>query len=122
MCLHPISQISTGKLRRGKNNARIHSKKQIEQIVASIRRFGWTYPILIDELGNILCGVGRWLAAQKMGLPKVPVIELKHLGEVEKRALILADNKIAANSAWDRKFLVSELGELASLLSIGVQI
>jgi DNA modification methylase len=116
MCLHPISQISTGKLRPSKNNARIHSKKQIDQIVASIRQFGWTYPILIDEHGNILCGVGRWLAAQKMGLTKVPVIALKHLGEIEKRALIIADNKIAANSAWDRKPLASELGELALLL------
>jgi ParB-like nuclease domain len=55
MCLHPITELQIGKLRPSKRNARVHSKKQIEQIVSSIRRFGWTYPILIDELGNILC-------------------------------------------------------------------
>ena len=116
MCLHPIVEMPTGKLRPSKRNARTHSKKQVEQIVNSIRRFGWTYPILVDELGNILCGVGRWLAAQKLGLTKVPVISLTHLGDTEKRALILADNKIAANGAWDRKILAAELGELAVLL------
>lgn len=107
----------TGKLRPSKRNARTHSKKQVEQIVNSIRRFGWTYPILIDELGNILCGVGRWLAAQRMGLAKVPVISLTHLSDTEKRALIVADNKIAANSSWDRKHLAAELRELDVLLS-----
>jgi DNA modification methylase len=116
MCLHPIVEMPTGKLRPSKRNARTHSKKQIEQIVNSIRRFGWTYPILVDELGNILCGVGRWLAAQRLGLAKVPVISLIHLGDTEKRALIVADNKIAANAAWDRKILAAELGELAVLL------
>lgn len=116
MCLHPITEMAIAKLRPNKRNARTHSKKQIEQIVNSIRRFGWTYPILVDELGNILCGVGRWLAAQKLGLAKVPVISLTHLGDTEKRALILADNKIAANGAWDRKILAAELGELAVLL------
>ncbi|QDW37777.1 DNA methylase N-4 [Bradyrhizobium sp. KBS0727] len=116
MCLHPIIEMPTGKLRPSKRNARTHSKKQVEQIVNSIRRFGWTYPILVDELGNILCGVGRWLAAQRLGLAKVPVISLAHLGDAEKRALMLADNKIAANAAWDRKILAAELGELAILL------
>jgi DNA modification methylase len=116
MCLHPITELPISKLRPSERNARTHSKKQVEQIVKSIRRFGWTYPILVDELGNILCGVGRWLAAQKMGLTKVPVISLTHLGDTEKRALILADNKIAANAAWDRKVLADELGELAVLL------
>jgi DNA modification methylase len=103
-------------LRPSPRNARTHSKKQIEQIISSIRRFGWTYPILIDELGNILCGVGRWLAAQKLGLSEVPTITMGGLRDAEKRALILADNKIAANAAWDRKILAAELGALAVLL------
>ena len=72
MCLHQITEMQIGKLRPSKRNARTHSKKQIEQIINSIRRFGWTYPILVDEQGNILCGVGRWFAAQKLGLVKVP--------------------------------------------------
>jgi DNA modification methylase len=116
MCLHPITEMPTGKLRPSDRNARTHSKKQVEQIIGSIRRFGWTYPILIDELGNILCGVGRWLAAKELGLPKVPVITLTHLRETEKRGLMIADNKIAANAGWDRKILAAELGELAVLL------
>jgi ParB-like chromosome segregation protein Spo0J len=104
------------KLHPSRRNARTHSKKQIEQIVASIRRFGWTYPILVDEVGNILCGVGRWLAAQKLGFSKVPVIAITDLSDIEKRALVLADNKIAANAGWDRSLLAAELGELAVLL------
>jgi ParB-like chromosome segregation protein Spo0J len=116
MCLNQITEMQIGKLRPSKRNARTHSKKQIEQIINSIRRFGWTYPILVDEQGNILCGVGRWFAAQKLGLAKVPVIVLSNLGDTEKRALALADNKIAANADWDRKILAAELGELAILL------
>jgi ParB-like chromosome segregation protein Spo0J len=106
----------TTSLRPSSRNARTHPKKQIEQIADSVRRFGWTYPILIDELGNILCGVGRWLAAQKLGLATVPVITIIGLGETKKRALALADNKIAANAGWDRTILAAELGELAVLL------
>jgi predicted phage terminase large subunit-like protein len=116
MCLHQISEMQSCKLRPSKRNARTHSKKQVEQIVNSIRRFGWTYPILVDELGNILCGVGRWLAAQTLGLAHVPVIVMPNLSDTEKRALALADNKIASNAAWDRKILAAELGELAVLL------
>jgi DNA modification methylase len=116
MCLHQISEMRSCKLRPSARNARTHSKKQVEQIVNSIRRFGWTYPILVDELGNILCGVGRWLAAQTLGLAHVPVIVMPNLSETEKRALALADNKIASNAAWDRKILAAELGELAVLL------
>jgi DNA modification methylase len=104
--------MATAKLRPSKNNARVHSKKQIDQIVSSIRRFGWTYPIVVDELGHILCGVGRWLAAQKMELLKVPVMVLSHLNDIEKRTLRIADNKLAANSAWDRKILATELAKL----------
>jgi DNA modification methylase len=97
-------------------NARTHSKKQVNQIANSMVAFGWTYPILIDEHGNIIAGVGRYLAAQQLGLKKVPVIVMHGLSAVEKRALALADNKIAANSGWDRSLLATELGQLATLL------
>ena len=103
-------------LRPNSRNARTHPKKQIKQIVNSIRRFGWTYPILADENGVILAGHGRYLAALELGLPKVPVITVADLSETEKRALALADNKIALNAGWDRKLLAQELGELADLL------
>src|SRR5258708_37920292 len=106
----------TTRLRPSSRNGRTNPKKQIEQIANSVRRFGWTYPILIDEQGNILCGVGRWLAAQKLGLAKVPVVAISNLGDTEKRALALADNKISANAGWDRTILAAELGELAGLL------
>jgi DNA modification methylase len=123
MCLHQISEMQVAKLRPSKRNARTHSKKQVAQIINSIRRFGWTYPILVDADGNILCGVGRWLAAQRMGWTKVPVISLSHLSDIEKRALILADNKIAANAGWDRKILAVEVGELTlELPQIGLTI
>jgi ParB-like chromosome segregation protein Spo0J len=71
---------------------------------------------VIDEHGNIIAGVGRHLAAQQLGLKKVPVIVISGLSDAEKRALSLADNKIAANSGWDRKVVAAELGELATLL------
>lgn len=116
MYRHTITEVAIGKIRPSRNNVRTHSKRQVEQIIAAIRRFGWTYPLLVDDEGNILCGVGRWLAAQKMGLTKVPVIPLSHLDDSEKRALMLADNKIAANAGWDRRMLAQELGELSDLL------
>jgi DNA modification methylase len=116
MYQHTITEVAIGKIRPSRNNARTHSNQQVQQIIAVILRFGWTYPILVDNEGNILCGVGRWLAAQKMGLAKVPVIHLSHLGDAEKRALMLADNKIAANASWDREILARELGELSALL------
>jgi DNA modification methylase len=103
-------------LRPNKRNARTHSKKQIRQIANSILRFKWTYPILVDENGEIICGQGRWQAALELGLKNVPVIVMSGLSDAEKRALALADNKIAANAGWDRGALAAELGELAELL------
>jgi DNA modification methylase len=115
----PISQIQQapiGKLRPNKRNARTHPKKQIRQIASSVQRFGWTYPILIDENGVILAGHGRYEAALLLDLQEVPVIVVAGLSDAEKRALALADNKIAANAGWDRTVLAAELGELAVLL------
>ena len=103
-------------LRPPRRNARTHSKKQIRQIADSILQFGWTYPILIDENKEIIAGVGRFKAADQLGLRSVPVIFITGLSDVKKRALALADNKIAANAGWDRAVLAAELGELANLL------
>jgi len=96
-------------------NARTHPKRQIEQIVASIKSFGFTNPILIDPEGAIIAGHGRLRAAKAMGLAEVPTIVLEGLGEAQKRALRLADNKIALGAGWDLDLLKLELAELAVL-------
>ena len=111
-----IKLFSISKLHRNKRNCRTHSKKQISQIANSIRRFGWTYPILTDENNIILAGHGRYDAALQLGLREVPIIVLSGLKDAEKRALALADNQIPARAGWDRELLARELGELAELL------
>ena len=82
-------------------NARTHSPEQISQIAASIREFGFTNPVLTDGRNGIIAGHGRVLAAQKLGMPEVPIIDLAHLTDAQKRAYILADNKLALNAGWD---------------------
>ena len=111
-----IVVISVRKLRPSRRNPRTHPKKQIRQIANSISRFGWTYPILVDENNVILAGHARYSAAQLLGRREVPAIVVSGLSDAEKRALALADNKIAANAGWDRKLLAEELGELTKLL------
>jgi DNA modification methylase len=106
-----IALISIRKLQRNKRNVRTHPKKQARQIANSILRFGWTYPILVDENGVILAGHGRYEAALLLGLREVPVIVVSGLSDAEKRALALADNKIAANAGWNRQLLAEELGD-----------
>ena len=96
-------------------NARTHNDAQVAQIAGSIREFGFTNPILIDEQGGIIAGHGRVLAARKLGLEIVPTITLRGLTEVQKRAYILADNKIALNAGWDDDLLKVELEELRDL-------
>jgi len=96
-------------------NARTHSDKQVAEIAGSIKAFGWTNPILVDGENGIIAGHGRLLAARKLKLGSVPVIELSGLSEAEKRAYILADNKLALNAGWDDELLALEVGELASL-------
>jgi len=98
-----------------KRNARTHSDKQVQQIANSIKRFGFMNPVLIDDKGGILAGHGRVEAAKRLGLTSVPTIRTAHLSDVEKRAYILADNKIAANAGWDKDMLRVELAELSSL-------
>src|SRR5260370_32637415 len=96
-------------------NARTHPKRQIDQLKASIKAFGFTNPILADPEGHIIAGHGRLQAARLMGLAEVPTITLSGLSEIQKRALRIADNKIALNAGWDLEILQLELGELASL-------
>src|ERR1700687_6498290 len=86
-------------------NARTHSKRQIDQLKASIEAFGFTNPILADPEGNITAGHGRLQAARAMGLTEVPIITLSGLSEVQKRALRIADNKIALNAGWELDML-----------------
>jgi DNA modification methylase len=86
----------------------------VAQIAASIREFGWTNPVLIDGADGIIAGHGRLLAARKLGLTEVPCIVLDHLSETQKRALIIADNKLALNAGWDSEMLGLELQELAA--------
>ena len=93
-------------------NARTHSESQIAQIAASIKEFGFNNPILLDGENGVIAGHGRLLAAQKLGLKQVPCIELSHLSETQKKAYILADNKIALNSGWDFDTLSIELEDL----------
>lgn len=97
------------------NNARTHDDAQVAQIAASIREFGFTNPVLIDGENGIIAGHGRVMAARKLGLDEVPCIELSHLSETQKRAYIIADNKIALNSDWDNELLSLELTELDKL-------
>jgi len=94
------------------NNSRKHSDEQVAQIAASIKEFGWTNPILVDGDNGLIAGHGRLLAARKLGMDKVPVIELAHLSEIQKKALIIADNKLALNSDWDNELLTIELKDL----------
>ena len=94
------------------NNARTHSKKQIRQIAESIRRFGFTNPVLVDDNGQIIAGHGRVEAARLIGLATLPAIRLSHLSPAEKRAYILADNRLAEKAGWDWEILAIELQEL----------
>uniref|UniRef100_UPI00138F75AD ParB N-terminal domain-containing protein n=1 Tax=Cypionkella psychrotolerans TaxID=1678131 RepID=UPI00138F75AD len=96
-------------------NARTHSPAQVGLIAGSIREFGFTNPVLVDGENGIIAGHGRVLAAQKLGLATVPVIELAHLTEAQKRAYILADNRLAEQAGWDADLLALEMGDLEAL-------
>lgn len=93
-------------------NSRTHSAEQVAQIAASIREFGWTNPILIDGENGIIAGHGRVLAAHKLGETQVPTIELSHMSDTQKRAYIIADNKLALNAGWDNDMLALEMDEI----------
>lgn len=96
-------------------NARTHSRKQLRQIANSIERFGFTNPVLIDDDGQIIAGHGRVEAAKLLGLKHVPTLTLSHLSPAERRAYMLADNKLALNAGWDPDLLAQELQELIDI-------
>jgi len=96
-------------------NSRTHSPEQVTQIAASIREFGFTNPILIDADGGIIAGHGRVLAARQLGLATLPCLRLGHLSEAQKRAYIIADNKLALNAGWDETLLALELADLKAM-------
>ena len=96
-------------------NARTHSEKQIAQIAASIRQFGFTNPVLIDDANGIVAGHGRVAAARKLEFAEVPVIELAHLSEAERRAYVIADNRLAELAGWDHEILAIELQSLSAM-------
>jgi ParB-like chromosome segregation protein Spo0J len=107
-----IQEMEIEKLIPYARNSRTHSDEQVAQLAASIREFGWTNPILIDGENGIIAGHGRLAAARKLGLKKIPVIELSHLSSTQKKALIIADNKLALNAGWDNDMLALEFEEL----------
>jgi site-specific DNA-methyltransferase (adenine-specific) len=107
-----IQEIEIEKLIPYARNSRTHSDEQVAQIAASIKEFGWTNPILVDGEAGIIAGHGRLAAARKLGIKKIPVIELSHLSPTQKKALIIADNKLALNAGWDNDMLALEFEEL----------
>ena len=110
-----ISQHKVDELIPYARNSRTHSDAQVAQIAASIKEFGFTNPVLIDETGNIIAGHGRVLASRKLNLVSVPCIQLSHLTEAQKKAYIIADNKLALNAGWDDEMLAVELTDLKDM-------
>ena len=106
-----VTQMATAALIPYARNARTHTDAQVAQIAASIKEFGFNNPILIRE-GQIVAGHGRWLAAQRLGLEKVPTIDLSHLSATQARAYVLADNQLALGAGWDPEMLRLELADL----------
>lgn len=107
-----IKSIAVDTLTPYAQNARTHSGEQIEQIARSILEFGFLNPVIVDGKNGIIAGHGRVLAAQRLGMPEVPTLSAAHLSETQKRAYILADNKLALNAGWDDAILKSELLDL----------
>jgi DNA modification methylase len=107
-----IQYIEVNKLIPYANNARTHDDNQVTQIASSIKEFGFNNPILIDDNNGIIAGHGRLMAAKKLGLVEAPTIKLSHLSDAQRKAYILADNRIAMNSGWDNELLALELKEL----------
>ncbi len=110
-----LELIAIDKLIPYTNNPRTHSDEQIKKIQSSIREFGFVNPVLIDKDCGIIAGHGRVEAAKREGMTEVPCVWVEHLTEAQKRAYIIADNKLAENAGWDESLLKLELGELKEL-------
>ncbi len=115
MAATQIVEREISSLRPYERNARTHSKKQIKQIAASINRFGFTNPVLVSDDGEIIAGHGQVEGARQLGWKRVPTLALSHLSDAERRAYVLADNKLALNAGWDREILAIELQGLVDL-------
>lgn len=115
MTKHTIEHRAPSELKPYERNARTHSPKQISQIAASIREFGFNNPVLIDRDGGIIAGHGRVEAAKKLGLETVPCVRLEHLTDAQKRAYILADNRLAEKAGWDNEIVAIELQHLTGI-------
>ena len=116
--VNPADKVERWKIERlvpYARNARTHSDEQVAQIAASIREWGWTTPVLVDEDGGIIAGHGRTLAAQRLQMTEVPVMVARGWSDAKKRAYILADNKLALNAGWENELLNLELLELKEL-------
>lgn len=107
-----IEHVEISRLIPYARNARTHDDAQVAQIAASIREFGWTNPVLIDADGGIIAGHGRVMAARKLGIDVAPCIRLSHLTDTQRRAYVIADNKLAINSGWDAELLLLEVKDL----------
>ena len=114
-----VERRSIADLKPYANNARTHSKEQVAQIVASMKEWGWTQPVLVDEAGMIIAGHGRVQAAKLLGVSEIPTIVAKGWSDAQKRAYVLADNQLAINAGWDENLLRLEIGEL-NLLGFNV--
>src|SRR3972149_5845858 len=110
-----IEQVAAELLVPYAKNSRTHSDAQVEQIAASIREFGFTNPVLIDGDGGIIAGHGRVMAARKLGMDSIPCVVLSDLTEMQKRAYIVVDNKLALNAGWDDDLLRLEFDELEEM-------
>lgn len=110
-----IEMIAIDDLKPYERNSRLHSEEQIKQIAASIREFGFTNAVLIDENNEIIAGHGRVSAAKLLEMQEVPTVRLSHLSDLQKRAYVIADNKIALGSTWNHELLQSELADLTDL-------
>lgn len=110
---HEQGTALVSELRRYERNARTHSEEQVRQLVASIKEFGFTNPILVDESGTVVAGHGRLAAAEVLGLSSVPVVRLIGLNDNQRRALVLADNQLALNAGWDSEMLKLEISSLS---------
>lgn len=108
-----VSRVPTANLIPYARNTRTHSDAQVAQIAASIREWGWTIPVLVDEAGTLIAGHGRLLAAQVLGLPDVPVMVAKGWSEAKRRAYAIADNRLALNAGWDEDMLALEVSALS---------
>jgi ParB-like chromosome segregation protein Spo0J len=112
---HKVEVVAADRLVPHRANARTHSRKQVRQIAESLARFGFCNPVLIDDANTVIAGHGRLQAARLLGLTAVPTLRLSHLSDAEKRAFVIADNRLAEKAGWDREILAIELQGLIDL-------